>query len=89
MSQLGRFDPGPATSGLPLRTDIVRPPRHVSKVPRSEVNSRHAIGDIDNIGYENRREANGASFRHSGKPKPFSQFRHIGISSKGLSIPDV
>lgn len=32
-----RFDPRPVTSGLPLSTDIVRPPRHVSKVPISEV----------------------------------------------------
>jgi hypothetical protein len=58
-------------------------------VPTAEVNSRHAIGDIDNIGNENRWEANGVLFRHSGKPKPFSQSCHIGISSKRLPIPDV
>ena len=36
MSQLGqkrRFASRPATSGLPRTKDIVRPPRHVSKVP--------------------------------------------------------
>jgi hypothetical protein len=40
MSQLGqkrRFDPLPATSGLPQPTDIVRPARLVRFVPIAEV----------------------------------------------------
>ena len=40
MSHLGQsrqFGRVPTTSALPLRTDIVTAPRHVSKVPRTEV----------------------------------------------------
>jgi hypothetical protein len=34
MGQSRHFDRGSATSGLPLGTDIVRPPRHVGEVPQ-------------------------------------------------------
>jgi hypothetical protein len=40
MSELGQsrhFDRGPAPSGLPRSTDIVRPPRHDGLVPNSDV----------------------------------------------------
>jgi hypothetical protein len=74
------------TSAVAPKADSTRTSRHVRKVPEAEVNSRDAIGDIGN---ENRWEANGVSFRHSGNPKRLSQFCHVGISSKGLSIPDV
>src|SRR6266702_2685416 len=39
MSQLGQsrqFSPVPVTSGLPRTTDIVRPARHVAKVPKTD-----------------------------------------------------
>src|SRR5207253_10319637 len=48
--------------------------------------SSDLIGDVDKIANENRWEANGVSFRHSGNPKPFSQFCHISISSKGFRL---
>jgi hypothetical protein len=40
MSVLGhsrRLDPEPPTSDLPRKTDIVRPARHVSKVPGADL----------------------------------------------------
>jgi len=40
MSLMGhsrRFDLGPATSGLLLRTDIVRPPLQVRSVPKGDI----------------------------------------------------
>ena len=43
MSGLGQsrhFGRRPTTSGLPLKTDIVRAGRHVAKVPRPEVTRR-------------------------------------------------
>jgi hypothetical protein len=43
MSHLGhsrRFDRGPAPSGLPRSTDIVRPPRHIGLVPNGRRQSR-------------------------------------------------
>jgi hypothetical protein len=41
--QSRRIDSLPATSGEPLSTDIVRPPRHVGKVPATEVASSPRI----------------------------------------------
>ena len=35
--QSRHFDRGPAPSGLPRSTDIVRPPRHVGLVPRAAI----------------------------------------------------
>jgi hypothetical protein len=43
MSVLGQsrhFDRGPAPSGLPRSTDIVRPPRHVGLVPTPDLSPR-------------------------------------------------
>src|ERR1700676_4452121 len=43
MGQSRRFDPEPATSGLPRSTDIVRPARLVRLVPQAEVDLDYCL----------------------------------------------
>ena len=40
MGQKRRFDPMLPTSGLPRISDMVRQPRHVSKVPKNDIDHR-------------------------------------------------
>jgi hypothetical protein len=50
MSELGqkrRFPPLPVTSGLPRSTDIIRPARHVSKVPNADMSGRREVAHKD------------------------------------------
>ena len=50
MSGVGQprhFDRGPALSDLPRSSDIVRPPRHVGLVSKTDVVRRGAVGPLN------------------------------------------
>jgi hypothetical protein len=41
-----RFGRLPVTSGLPRTSDVIRSPRHVSKVPTGDLSPRHRFSRI-------------------------------------------